>query len=95
MLNQLIRWSLQNRWLVIVIAVGMIGVGAAAIMDTPLDVFPELRAPTVTVMTEAPGYAAEDVEVAVTFPIETSLNGLPGIRRVRSSSAIGLSIVWA
>ena len=95
MLNQLIRWSLQNRWLVIVLAVGMIGVGAAAIMDTPLDVFPELRAPTVTVMTEAPGYAAEDVEVAVTFPIETALNGLPGIRRVRSSSAIGLSIVWA
>ncbi|NRA95802.1 MAG: efflux RND transporter permease subunit, partial [Planctomycetes bacterium] len=95
MLNQLIRWSLQNRWLVIVLAVGMIVVGAAAIMNTPLDVFPELRAPTVTVMTEAPGYAAEDVEVAVTFPIETSLNGLPGIRRVRSSSAIGLSIVWA
>ncbi|MAG58949.1 MAG: CusA/CzcA family heavy metal efflux RND transporter [Planctomycetes bacterium] len=95
MLNQLIRWSLENRWLVMVLAVGLTVVGGVVIVDMPLDVFPELKAPTVTVMTEAPGYAAEEVEVAVTFPIETSLNGLPGIRRVRSSSAIGLSIVWA
>jgi len=95
MLNQLIKWSLRNRWLVIALAVGLILVGGAVILDMPLDVFPELRAPTVTVMTEAPGYAAEEVEIAVSFPIETALNGIPGIRRVRSSSAIGLSIVWA
>lgn len=95
MLNRLIRWSLDNRWLVLLLAVGLVAASAIVIADAPLDVFPELKAPTVTVMTEAPGYAAEEVEVAVTFPIETALNGLPGIRRVRSSSAIGLSIVWA
>ncbi len=95
MLNRLIRWSLENRWLVVLLALALVAGGGVVISEMPLDVFPELKAPTVTVMTEAPGFAAEEVEVAVTFPIETALNGLPGIRRVRSSSAIGLSIVWA
>ncbi len=95
MLNRLIAWSLANRWLVLFGSVVLVAGGAVAILGMPLDVFPELKAPTVTVMTEAPGYAAHEVEVAITFPIETGLNGLPGIRRVRSSSAIGLSIVWA
>jgi len=95
MLNRLIAWSLSHRWLVVFASIVLVVAGAVVVAGMPLDVFPELKAPTVTVMTEAPGYAAHEVEVAVTFPIETALNGLPGIRRVRSSSAIGLSIVWA
>jgi CzcA family heavy metal efflux pump len=95
MLNGLIRWSLLNRWLVLLGGLALVGAGLFVMTIMPLDVFPELRAPTVTVMTEAPGFDAEEVEVAVSFPIETALNGIPGIRRVRSSSANGLSIVWA
>ena len=95
MLNRLVRWSLENRWVVLVLAIGIVVAGVVAVRETRLDVFPELKAPTVTVMTEAPGYAAEEVEISVTFPIETALNGLPGIRRVRSSSIIGLSMIWA
>jgi HME family heavy-metal exporter len=95
MLNRVILRSLNNRWVVLLLGIGIV-VGAALDMRSmPLDVFPELNAPTVTIMTEAPGYAAEEVERAVTFPIETAINGLPGVRRVRSSSAISLSIVWA
>jgi CzcA family heavy metal efflux pump len=95
MLNRLIAWSLENRGLVLLLAVALVAVGVARLPDAPLEVFPELKAPTVTVMTEAVGYAADEVELAVTFPLETSINGLPGIRRVRSSSLVGLSIVWA
>ncbi len=95
MLNKLILWSLQNRWLVLLLAVGVVVGAAVHVRHMPLDVFPELNAPTVTIMTEAPGYGAEEVERAVTFPIESALNGLPGVRRVRSSSATSLSIVWA
>ena len=95
MLNRLIRWSLRNRWMVLMLGVAIVVGTAVHLRHMPLDVFPELNAPTVTIMTEAPGYAAEEVERAVTFPIESAVNGLPGVRRVRSSSAISLSIVWA
>ncbi len=95
MLNALIQWSLSRRWLVLAFAVALVGGGALLIPGVPLEVFPELNVPTVTIMTEAPGYAAEEVESSVTFPIETAINGLPGLRRLRSSSTIGLSIVWA
>ena len=95
MLNKLILWSLNNRWLVLLLGVGVVVAAVADLRTMPLDVFPELNAPTVTIMTEAPGYAAEEVERAVTFPIESAINGLPGVRRVRSSSATSLSIVWA
>jgi len=95
MLNKIILWSLQNRWLVLMLAIGVVVGGVLSIKEMPLDVFPELNAPTVTIMTEAPGFGADEVERAVTFPIESVINGLPGVRRVRSSSAISLSIVWA
>jgi CzcA family heavy metal efflux pump len=95
MLNSLIAWSLRNRGLILCLALTLVGVALFRLTQIPLDVFPELRAPVVTIMTEAPGFAAEEVEQAVTFPLETALNGLAGIRRVRSTSAIGLSIVWA
>lgn len=95
MLNALIRWSLTHRGLVLGLGVLLVSVSAYRLQHMPVEVFPELNAPTVTIMTEAPGYAPEEVERAVTFQIETALNGIAGLRRLRSSSALGLSIVWA
>ena len=95
MLNALIRWSLNRRGLVLSLALILVVSSAMIIPRMPVEVFPELNAPTVTIMTEAPGYAPEEVERAVTFQIETALNGIAGLRRLRSSSALGLSIVWA
>ena len=95
MLNALIRWSLKHRRLVLGLAVLLVAVSVYRISQMPVEVFPELNAPTVTIMTEAPGYAPEEVERAVTFQIETALNGIAGLRRLRSSSSLGLSIVWA
>ena len=94
MLKQLIKFSLENSVLVIMIAVLILGFAVFQVPRMAVDVFPELNAPTVVILTEAPGYAADEVEQYVTFPIESSVNGLPGVRRVRSGSAIGLSIVW-
>jgi CzcA family heavy metal efflux pump len=94
-LNRLIAWSLAHRGVVLALAALLVVAGVWYVPHAPLEVFPELKAPTVTVLVEAPGYAADEVELAVTFPIETSIHGVPGIRRVRSSSLVGLSIVWA
>lgn len=96
MLQRLIRFSLDNSTLVLVLAGVLLVVAGWQLAGgrTPVDVFPELNAPTVVVMTEAPGLAADEVEQYVTFPIESSVNGLPGIRRVRTASAIGLSIAY-
>ncbi|MCA9314185.1 MAG: efflux RND transporter permease subunit [Planctomycetes bacterium] len=94
MLQKLIRFSLDNAALVLVTAALVLGITIYQVQRAPVDVFPELNAPTVVVLTEAPGFAADEVEQFVTFPIESSVNGLPGVRRVRSSSAIGLSLVW-
>ncbi len=94
MLNKLLRFSVDNPTLVILIAALSLGLAAYEVPKMAVDVFPELNAPTVTIMTESPGYAADEVEQYITFPIESSVNGLPGARRVRSASAIGLSIVW-
>ena len=94
MLQRLIRFSLDHSTLVLVFAGIVLLVAGWRLPRTPVDVFPELNAPTVVVMTEAPGLAADEVEQYVTFPIETASNGLPGIRRVRTASAIGLSIAY-
>jgi CzcA family heavy metal efflux pump len=94
MFRQLIAFSLQQPWIVLLIAVGILAFAGYQVPRMPVDVFPELNAPTVVVLTEAPGFAADEVEQNVTFPIESAVNGLPGIRRVRSASAIGLSLVW-
>lgn len=94
MLKHLIGFSLKNASLVIMLAVLLTAFAAYQIPRLPVDVFPELNAPTVLVMSEAGGLAADEVEQYVTFPIESSMNGLPGVRRVRSASAISLSMVW-
>ena len=94
MLSRLIRFSLDQAALVLLLASALLVFVAVRLPQTAVDVFPELNAPTVVVMTEAPGLAADEVELYVTFPIETSVNGVPGVKRVRTSSAIGLSIAY-
>ena len=94
MLNKIIHFSLQNRLLVLIASMLLLVGGTYTAFHTEVDVFPDLNAPTVVVMTEAQGMAAEEVEQLVTFPIETAVNGATGVRRVRSSSATGFSVVW-
>ena len=94
MLNKIIHFSLQNRLLVLVASVLLLIGGSYTAYHTEVDVFPDLNAPTVVIMTEANGMAAEEVEQLVTFPIETAVNGATHVRRVRSSSTTGFSIVW-
>lgn len=94
MLNKIIRFSLQNRMLVLVAAILLLVGGTYTAFHTEVDVFPDLNAPTVVIMTEANGMAAEEVEQLVTFPIETAVNGATNVRRVRSSSTTGFSVVW-
>jgi CzcA family heavy metal efflux pump len=94
MVDGIIRWSLQNRVVVIALALLLTAVGTDIARRMPVDVFPDLTAPTVTVITEAHGMAPMEVESQVTFPIEASVNGASGVRRVRSSTAVGISVVW-
>lgn len=94
MLNKIIRFSLQNRILILILSCLTLIGGTIVTINTEVDVFPDLNAPTVVVMTEAPGFDPEEVEKSVTFPIETAVNGATNVRRVRSSSSAGFSIVW-
>jgi CzcA family heavy metal efflux pump len=94
MIDAVIRWSLHNRLLVLLAAVVIIVWGGATVRRMPIDVFPDLTAPTVTVLAEAHGMAPQELEVQVTFPIEAALNGAAGVRRVRSSTAVGIAVIW-
>lgn len=94
MLDKIIRFSLNYRILIVSLSLFIICIGLYTAHRTEVDVFPDLNAPTVVVMTEAPGMAAEEVEQLVTVPIETAMNGASGVRRVRSNSAMGFSVVW-
>src|SRR5210317_2017962 len=94
MLNKLIKFSLENRLTIVLGAIILLVSGAYITRNMDIDVFPELTAPTVVIMTEATGMAPEEVEQLVTFPIETAVNGSTGLRRVRSGSSMGFSIVW-
>src|SRR5215212_2386468 len=94
MLNAIIAFSLRHRGMILLAAGLLLVFGSLYAVRLPLDVFPDVSAPTVTVVSEARGMAPEEVELLVTFPLESVLNGAPGVRRVRSVSAAGISVVW-
>ena len=94
MLNSLIRWSLDNRALVLTITAALLAWGGYAITQLPVDVLPDFTAPTVTVIVEHPGTAPTDMERLVTYPLETALSGGAAVRRVRSATAVGVTIIW-
>ncbi|MEY4325875.1 MAG: hypothetical protein RIS24_2046 [Verrucomicrobiota bacterium] len=93
-MDKLIQWALGNRALVLVAALLLTVFGIHTATRMPVDVFPDLTAPTVTVITEAHGMSPTEVETQITFPIETAVNGAEGVRRVRSATAVGISVVW-
>jgi CzcA family heavy metal efflux pump len=90
----LIKWSIDHYWVVILMSAALLVAGIWTARDMPVDVFPDLTAPTVTILTEGHGMAPDEMESLVTFPIETSINGAAGVRRVRSATAVGIAVVW-
>lgn len=94
MLDSIIKGALKQRLIVVVTSIMLVAAGIYVVLQMPVDIFPDLTAPTVTVMTEAHGMAPEEIERLITRPVETSVNGATGVRRVRSSTAMGISIVW-
>ena len=94
MIDALIRWSLAHRAIVVALAAAFLAWGGWTATRIPLDVLPDLTAPTVTILAEAPGMDPLEIESLVTFPIESALNGAAGVRRVRSATAVGVAVVW-
>lgn len=93
-MKRLIQWSIDHHWMVIALSLLLFGAGLVVARDMPVDVFPDLTAPTVTILTEGHGMAPDEMEALVTFPIEAAINGASGVRRVRSATAVGIAVVW-
>lgn len=93
MLNTILQWSIVRRWIVVISAIVVTCLGAYNLTQMPLDVFPDFAPPQVEIQTEAPGLAPEEVESLITLPLESAVNGTPGVETVRSSSAVGISVV--
>src|SRR6058998_1685091 len=93
-MKRLIQWSIDHHWMVIAMSLLLLGFGIWVARDMPVDVFPDLTAPTVTILTEGHGMAPDEMESLVTFPIESAINGASSVRRVRSATAVGIAVVW-
>ena len=93
-MKRTVQWSIDHRWIVIGLSVLLLGAGAWTARQMPIDVFPDLTAPTVTILAEGQGMAPEEMESLVTFPLESAINGASGVRRVRSATAVGIAVVW-
>ena len=94
MFDALIHWSLRHRAVVLFLALALLAWGGYSVRHIPLDVLPDLTAPTVTILIEAPGMVPVEMEALVTFPLESAINGAPGVRRVRSATAVGVAVIW-
>jgi Cu/Ag efflux pump CusA len=93
-MKRLIQWSVEHHWMVLGFSVLLFAAGLWTARDMPVDVFPDLTAPTVTILTEGHGMAPDEMESLVTFPIESAINGASSVRRVRSATAVGIAVVW-
>jgi CzcA family heavy metal efflux pump len=93
-MKRLIQWSIDHHWMVIAMSLLLAAAGLWTARQMPVDVFPDLTAPTVTILTEGHGMAPEEMESLVTFPLEAAINGASGVRRVRSATAVGIAVVW-
>jgi len=93
-MKRIVQWSIDHHWIVIGLSALLFVAGAWTARQMPIDVFPDLTAPTVTILTEGHGMAPEEMESLVTFPIESAINGASGVRRVRSATAVGIAVVW-
>src|SRR6187401_680206 len=93
-MRKLIQWSIEHHWMVMALSALLLLGGIVTARDMPVDVFPDLTAPTVTILTEGRGMAPDEMEALVTFPLESAINGASGVRRVRSATALGVAVVW-
>src|SRR5918995_3023967 len=93
-MKRLVQWSIDHHWMVLALSVLLLLAGLWTARDMPVDVFPDLTAPTVTILAEGRGMAPEEMESLVTFPIESAINGASDVRRVRSATAVGIAVVW-
>jgi Cu/Ag efflux pump CusA len=93
-MKRLIQWSIDHHWMIMALSVLLLLGAIWTARDMPVDVFPDLTAPTVTILTEGRGMAPDEMESLVTFPLESAINGASGVRRVRSATALGVAVVW-
>src|SRR5947209_10853517 len=93
-MKTLIQWSIEHHWMVLIFSLLVLVAGIWTAYDMPVDVFPDLTAPTVTILTEGRGMAPDEMEALVTFPLESAINGASSVRRVRSATALGIAVVW-